>query len=310
MKKAMNQLPKDALSRVDLGQSFAEYDIIRVDPGITVKTPALLASGDSHRSKCFFVGRRGTGKTAITYHFAQSNRNSVQILPQVIVPNGLDIGTEELKDTRQRPFRSLVAAFKRNILHEVLSEWNAKGHLKLSDLSDELARERNYVEDYNFDLRLLKLMDEIVGDLKSPQEKNWIRQVDRPKKLGVMMDEISIGRRWDYTLLIDRIDEAWDGSDRAVIFLTALMHACIELTASVRCVRPLLFLRENIFERVRQIDNEFARLETFVISLDWSQSLLIEFIERRLNRPFNTRLCLKNLQYADNPSYRQGGRHT
>jgi hypothetical protein len=67
-------------------------------------------------------------------------------------------------------------------------------------------------------------------------------------------------------------------------------HACVEICGSVRCLRPLLFLRENIFERVRQIDNEFARLETFVVSMDWTEELLVEFVERRLNAPFNTKL--------------------
>jgi len=291
-KKGSIQLPKDALSRVHLGHSFAEYDIIRSFPQITVKTPALLAAENSGRSKCFFVGRRGTGKTAITYHFATSQKNSLQILPQVIVPAGLDVNTEDLKDTRQKPFRSLVAAFKHTLLLEVLSEWNKKGYLKLSKLPSGLAKERNLVEDFDFDFRLLRLMEEVVADLNMPQEKDWLRQMNRSKEIGRQMDEISEGQNWDYTLLIDRIDEAWDGTDRAVIFLMALMHACIELTGSVRCFHPLLFLRENIFERVRQIDNEFARLETFVVSMDWSPALLVEFVERRLNLPFSTKLPL------------------
>lgn len=290
--KMQIQLPKGALSKVHLGHSFAEYDIIRQNPQITVKTPALIAAEDSGRSKCFFVGRRGTGKTAITYHFASTLKNATQILPQVIVPSNLPVNTEDLKDTRQRPFHSLVAAFKRNMLNEVISEWDTKNYIKLNKLPAQLARERNLIEDFDFDVRLLQLMGEIVEDLNSPQERNWLRQINRPKEMGKVMDELSEGRGWDYTLLIDRIDEAWDGSDRAVIFLMALMHACVELSGTVRCIRPLLFLRENIFERVRQIDNEFSRLETFVVSLDWSQPLLVEFLERRLNLPFNTKLPL------------------
>jgi GNAT superfamily N-acetyltransferase len=39
------------------------------------------------------------------------------------------------------------------------------------------------------------------------------------------------------------------------------MHACVELTSVLKNVRPLLFLRENLFERVRRIDNEFPRQE-------------------------------------------------
>jgi len=61
------------------------------------------------------------------------------------------------------------------------------------------------------------------------------------------------------------------------------MHACVELTSASDCIRAMLFLRENIFERVRTMDNEFGRLQTFVVSLEWSRELLIEFIERRLN---------------------------
>jgi hypothetical protein len=38
-----------------------------------------------------------------------------------------------------------------------------------------------------------------------------------------------------------------------------------------------------MFERVRAIDTEFARLETSVVSLEWSHELLLEMIERRLN---------------------------
>jgi hypothetical protein len=107
------------------------------------------------------------------------------------------------------------------------------------------------------------------------------------------MDEEREGQLWDHRIVIDRIDESWDGSDRAVILLMALMHACVELTPTVSFLHPFVFLRENIFERVRQVDNEFARLETAVVSVDWSQEQLMEMVERRLNLPFNTKLPLR-----------------
>ncbi len=67
----------------------------------------------------------------------------------------------------------------------------------------------------------------------------------------------------------------------------ALMHACVELAGAVKCVRPMLFLRENIYERVRAIDPEFTRIETCVVSLDWTKEQLLEMVERRLQLPFN-----------------------
>jgi hypothetical protein len=132
-----------------------------------------------------------------------------------------------------------------------------------------------------------------VGALNKNDEREWLRQVKRVKDIGRAMMELRTWNTFDYTLLLDRIDESWDGSDTAVIFLMALMHACVEVSASVQCVQPKLFLRENIFERVREIDNEFARLETSVVSLDWSREQLLELVERRLILPFPTKLPLR-----------------
>lgn len=112
------------------------------------------------------------------------------------------------------------------------------------------------------------------------------------KELIKDLEKLKGKDNWKIKVLIDRIDESWDGTDQAVILLMALMHACVILHSSISGICPMLFLRENIFERVRQIDNEFARLETAVISLDWTREQLIELIERRLNLPFNTRLPL------------------
>jgi len=77
-----------------------------------------------------------------------------------------------------------------------------------------------------------------------------------------------------------------------VVVLMALMHACVELNAVCPDIRVLLFVRENMFDRVRHIDLEFSRLETSVISLEWTRELLREFIERRLRRQLITKPAL------------------
>ncbi len=62
------QLPKKAFANARLGQSFAEHDLIRRDPNLFVETPAIRAAQDPDADKVFFIGRRGTGKTAITFY--------------------------------------------------------------------------------------------------------------------------------------------------------------------------------------------------------------------------------------------------
>jgi hypothetical protein len=199
---------------------------------------------------------------------------------------------ETFSDTRQRKFKSLVSCFKRVLLDETLATWRARGFFHSNHFPQGLSSEQYYVENYDFDVRLVTFVEEMLQALNQSNEKEWIRLVKHPDEVRKHMDAASEGPAWNFTLMIDRIDESWDGSDAAVILLMALMHACIQLNSSATCVRPLLFLRENIFDRVRQIDNEFARLETFVVSLDWSEELLLEMVERRLNLPFNTKLPL------------------
>jgi len=62
------QLPKGTLKKLSLGQSFAEYDKLLERDNVYVETPGLRAALDDGQGKCFFVGRRGTGKTAITLY--------------------------------------------------------------------------------------------------------------------------------------------------------------------------------------------------------------------------------------------------
>jgi hypothetical protein len=147
-----------------------------------------------------------------------------------------------------------------------------------------LTRERNAIEDFDFDLRLMHFAEEGFDALRNAQDKEWHRHINRTKELIEHVDE-NMQDSWETTVVLDRIDESWDGSDSSVVLVMALMHACVELTATSRAIRPLIFLRENVVERVRELDREFARLETFVVALDWTRELLLEMIERRLNLP-------------------------
>ncbi len=129
--------------------------------------------------------------------------------------------------------------------------------------------------------------------LSKNQDKEWLRHMSRWKDIAHAMDGIASSLVLPTVVVIDRIDESWDGSDKAVVLLMALMHACVELTASTETVKPLVFLRENVFERVRLVDKEFTRLETFVTSLEWTRELLVEFVERRLNAPLIAKFSLR-----------------
>ncbi|MCP4703237.1 MAG: transposase [candidate division Zixibacteria bacterium] len=283
------QLPKNALHRIQIGKAFAEYDIIRSDPHLFVTTNATISALNSDDSDCFFVGRRGAGKTAITYEIQRKFPRTIHIVPQIFDLLELPLKQEEFIDTRQRPFKSLMHSMERALIDEVIKAWYENNLLNFDKAPPAIRRERGLIEDCDFDQRVLNLTQEIFEAYTNKNDKLWLRQIKRSKELISEANNISNNGSYDYIVLIDRLDESWDGSDSAIITLMALMHAAVRLIASIDCVKPYVFIRENIYDRIRSIDNEFSRLETSVVFLNWTSEKLIELIERRLVKPFNTK---------------------
>lgn len=283
------QLPKDALKRVKIGQAFAEYDIIRTDPELFVATPSTLSSLDPDGQNCFYIGRRGAGKTAITFEVQRKFQRCIHIIPQIFDLLTLPLEHEEFFDTRQRPFKSLMHSMERALVDEVVKAWAEAGIFKFDRSYDHIKRERGLIEDCDFDSRILNLTEEIFEAYTKENDKLWLRQINRSKQIIQEANSIATNGSYDYIILVDRLDESWDGSESAIICLMALMHAAVRLRASSNFIRPYIFIRENIYDRIRAVDNEFSRLETSSVFLEWSERKLIELVERRLVRPFNTK---------------------
>ena len=284
--------PKDALQRVQIGQSFAEYDLVRVDPNVFVSTPASLAAIQLDNQKCFFVGRRGSGKTAITYHILSRNRRAISIVPQIFDLLKLPLSHEEFRDTRRRPFKSLVCALQRALLGELARSWVNHKLWDFSETYPNFNKERGLIEQCDFDTRVINIVEEIFDAYAKQNDKLWLRQIKRAEELVAEAVTIRENANFDFVFLIDRLDESWDGSDSAIICLMALMHACVALRAACPSLRPYLFLRENIYSRIRKNDNEFSRLDTAVVHLEWTEEKLTEFVERRCVRTLNTKPAL------------------
>ncbi|ACQ98840.1 P-loop ATPase, Sll1717 family [Burkholderia pseudomallei] len=279
-------LPKKALERVQIGQAFAEYDLIRDDQELFVSTPATISAMNADGQSCFFIGRRGAGKTAIVYEIQRRLKRTISITPQIFDLLQLPLNHEEFHDTRQRPFKSLMHTMERALIDETIRTWVDSRIFEFKGAPTTITKERNLIEECDFDHRIINLTEEIFDAYSKNQDKLWLRQINRSKELSEEANKIATNDGFKHVILIDRLDESWDGSPSAMICLMALMHAAVRLTASTRAVRPYIFIRENIYDRIRQMDNEFSRLETSVVFLDWTEKKLQELVERRLVRPF------------------------
>lgn len=282
-------LPRNVLSRVNLGQSFAENDPALSDPYVYVQTLAISAALNPNSGKFFFIGRRGTGKTALrTYCETQGTHVSV-IVPEIFAPSSAAFDLDLLTNTKKGPFRSLVSVFKRTLIDELLILWS-EAHSR-SDLPEELATELNGPCEEDFDERTLKYIATVARAVKFGDDSS-IAAINQPTKALVNLCKSIERSSANYTLMIDSIDDFWDGSDLGLSYLTAFIHACLEVSTQVPWARVLLLLRENIFERVRERDSESSRVETSLLGLDWTERQLLELVERRFNRPLTSRFAL------------------
>ena len=289
---APTRLPKGAIAKVNIGQSFAEYDSALDDPAVYVHTPALNAASTPDSGKVFFVGRRGTGKTAVRRYCDLNGGSTRVIVPEIFSPSSTLQDVELLRNIKQKPFRSLVTAFRRALQVEILSIW-LDGYSTRLAIPSEVQQELDSYAHMDFDLRCLQMISRVSGALADGDDERWLRENKVAKQVADGIKRLWTNVLTTQTILIDSIDDYWEGSDEGLIYLTAFMHACQEVSTQVPRARAILFLRENIFERVRALDTESSRIETAVVGMEWSERQLLELIERRLNRNLTAKFDLR-----------------
>lgn len=124
------------------------------------------------------------------------------------------------------------------MLGELISHWTRQHLWVFNENHPTINKERGLIENYDFDLRVITVVREIFEAFSNPNEKLWLRQINRAKELIEEVNDIRTNANFDYVFLIDRLDESWDGSESAIVCLMALMHACVYLTAACPSFRP------------------------------------------------------------------------
>ena len=243
-------LPKNALKGLSLGQSFAEYDRLLSGPMSLWRLQLFELRQTRNTRSAFLLDDGAQARPRFLYTLSVVRKNTVLLLPQLFAPLEKFFSAEEMIDVHQRPFKTLVTSFKRAMLDEVLISWKKRGFIGLDRASAAMSKERNFLEDYDWDLRVLAFIEEGFEALNSQQDRDWLRGINKTKDLSNEIARLWELEQGETVILIDRIDESWDGSDKAVVLLMALMHAAVELTSGFDYIRPLIFLRENVFERV------------------------------------------------------------
>ena len=88
--------------------------------------------------------------------------------------------------------------------------------------------------------------------------------------------------------LIDRLDEGYEPDDKGVGFIDGLVQAAIDLKTRIPRIKPVIFLRDNIFRAVQTLDPDYSRnIEGHVLRLHWDEESLFHFAAKRLRLAFD-----------------------
>ena len=88
-------------------------------------------------------------------------------------------------------------------------------------------------------------------------------------------------------LLMDRLDEGYEPDPVGIGIITGLVYASIELNKKSTFIRPIIFLRDNIYRALAKEDPDYSRnIEGQVMRLHWDWAQLLMLVAARMRLSF------------------------
>ncbi|MBP3044832.1 hypothetical protein KKR91_01420 [Arthrobacter jiangjiafuii] len=279
------------LDRVDFGRIDAEKDDKLLDYFITVGT-----AGKALQGKYLVLGRKGAGKSALfRYVASNANRTVVELDLKDYVFKAhralRDEGVEaSFAYTESWRFAFVIAMFSQSYPSmPFLLRWKGKRLLrKLGTGPDKapirailgwLSRVRNItlpsvggvldLGGYSVDSKEMKPFEASTREL--------VNQLQDLLASAVKLRPI--------TVLVDRLDDAWDGSEDSLKLIGGAARAARQLADDLKqsgAAPAIVFLRTDLWERLKFNDKNKFMQDT--VTLDWDNEALAQVIEERIHK--------------------------
>lgn len=277
-----------------LGDATAENDQkMLLDAFIeTADFRSLIESDD----RTIVVGRRGTGKSALFLQLKKHWEKDKRTITLSFSPEDTEIiGFRSLL----RPFSgsfNLARAATRMLWHyAMLMEIGnyINEHYKLSSLIATDEKLKPHLARWNATkgplLTKCRGIAKQFLSAESPEEAIG----DLPVSLELSVVEERILRCLQkadrsVVILLDRLDEGYESDNVGVGIIAGLVYASIELNKKTDLVRPIIFIRDNIYRSLSKIDPDYSRnIEGQAIRLHWDWAQLLQLAASRLKIYFN-----------------------
>ena len=245
--------------------------------------------------RTIIVGRRGTGKSALAIKLEKywSKSDDIQVIR---------VASEEYQTIGLRPWVSQFGpkfnliragsrlAWRYSLMMESALRLSPKYKFKRTDAYGELYPRIDEWREYGRTIpdRLRMLLRKKI-DMTSDVES---RIGDFAVTLDIEHVTNTLARACEtagvsVVLIIDRLDEGYEPDDKGIGLIDGLVQGTIDLKTRIPGVRPLIFLRDNIFRSVQMHDPDYSRnIEGHTLRLHWDPETLFGFASKRLQLAF------------------------
>lgn len=278
-----------------LGDVRAEVDQAMLSKAF-LETPDYLTLLESDE-KVVVVGRRGTGKSALTYKLqaqwsATKTGAVVLIAPDEHHTLALRAVLPKLGTTFLPIKASVRLLWKYGLMMATAQAMSNNYKLKDSIASSTILT--THLRDWG------KKEQPFYDKLRGLIKRNVPESTDPADVIGHLADTLQltqverelqkvIPEGQQIKILIDRLDEGFDPDMTNVAFIDGMISAAIDLAGTFRKkIRPVVFLRDNIFRAVAHLDQDYSRnIEAFTLRLHWDVSTLFYLVANRLRAAFH-----------------------
>ena len=246
--------------------------------------------------RTIIVGRRGTGKSALAIKLEQYWKRSgetevIKIAPEEYQTIGLRPRVAQFGDGFNRIRAGSRLAWRYSLMMESALRLSPKYRFKRTEAYSELKEKIDEWRDFGRTIsdRIRQLLKEKL-DKKTDTDN---RIADFALTLDIDYVTNALARAFETTgvsvvIIVDRLDEGYEPDDKGIGLVDGLVQGTIDIKTRIPGIRPLIFLRDNIFRSVQIHDPDYSRnIEGHTLRLHWDPDTLFNFTARRLKLAFN-----------------------
>ncbi|AEJ01324.1 hypothetical protein Nit79A3_1492 [Nitrosomonas sp. Is79A3] len=252
------------------------------------------------KDRFIVVGRRGTGKSALTYRLSKDwearKYSTIIIAPAEEQVIGIRSIAEQFGDSVSRIRSGIKLAWKYAMLLEVAlvcqkSYKTADKIRNYQTLNTHLDKWKS-CGNHAFDRLRVTLRKNLHG-INNPNDR--IADLPGILDIRILTEEVTSliqSLNFGIVVLIDRLDEGYEPDTIGIGIVDGIIYGTDEVRLSLgEKLHALVFLRDNIFRAVQKEDPDFSRnLEGQILRLHWDSEELFYMVCKRIRVAYNLKI--------------------